>query len=134
TIRLFVTPKQTEKTERYLGRYYALWVFGTVGFNFIVYFFAIASMGEYLQTQAFPIFAYSQLADLGPIERLDSLHTSIWLIAVFLKTALLLVCADKCLKFLLPRTNRAAVSAGSAGITLAISLFIANSFENYINT
>lgn len=61
---------------------------------FMLLFFAVAVMGNAAVLQTFPIYTLFQTASIGALSRLDSLHIAIWVLALLLKTAVLVNCAS----------------------------------------
>lgn len=65
---------------------------------FLLLIFCCGVLGNSADLQSFPIFTLFQTASINDMSRLDILHTSFWIFAVFLKTAVLLFCASSLLK------------------------------------
>ena len=65
---------------------------------FLLLLFCCGVLGNSADLQSFPIFTLFQTASVNDMSRLDILHTSFWIFAVFLKTAVLLFCASTLFK------------------------------------
>lgn len=61
---------------------------------FFLLVFCCGVLGDSADLQSFPIFTLFQTASINDMSRLDIFHTSFWIFAVFLKTAVLLYCAS----------------------------------------
>lgn len=61
---------------------------------FLLLVFCCGVLGDSADLQSFPIFTLFQTASINDMSRLDIFHTSFWIFAVFLKTAVLLYCAS----------------------------------------
>lgn len=60
--------------------------------------FCCGVLGANADLQAFPIFTLFRMASFSDASRLDILHTSFWIFAVYLKCAVMIYCAGLCLK------------------------------------
>lgn len=60
--------------------------------------FCCAVLGANADLQAFPIFTLFRMASLSDMSRLDILHTSFWIFAVYLKCAVMIFCAGLCVR------------------------------------
>lgn len=65
---------------------------------FLLVLFCLGVMGSSADLQAYPMYALFQLASIGAFARLDMLHTAFWILAVLLKTAILIYCASITIK------------------------------------
>lgn len=60
--------------------------------------FVVGVMGANASLQSYPIFALFQMASAGSLSRLDMLHTSFWVLALLLKSSLLIYSASVVVK------------------------------------
>jgi len=91
--------------------------------------FAAAVLGDYAQTQRFPFYAVTKIAQLSIFQRLDSLHTALWVFMTLVRLALFLEVGGKSLARLLPqKASRYAVS-----ICAAVSALLAGCFTRWPN-
>lgn len=89
---------------------------------FLLLLFMIAIMGENASLQSFPLYNMFQLSKISNFERLDIIHISYWILAVFVKTALLIYCSSISIK---PFKNKNKCIASGVGVFL-LSLFFIN--------
>ncbi|MEE1280784.1 MAG: GerAB/ArcD/ProY family transporter [Acutalibacteraceae bacterium] len=57
-----------------------------------------AVLGDYLETQIFPVYSITALASLGVTERLDGLFLGVWTAGMFVKISLFLYLLSACVK------------------------------------
>lgn len=57
-----------------------------------------AVLGDYLETQIFPVYSITALASLGVTERLDGLFLGVWTAGIFIKISLFLYLLSACVK------------------------------------
>jgi spore germination protein KB len=57
-----------------------------------------AVLGDYLETQIFPVYSITALASLGVTERLDGLFLGVWTAGMFLKVSLFMYLLSACVK------------------------------------
>lgn len=86
---------------------------------FILIFMCMVVMGSGASLQAYPIFTLFQMASVGSISRFDMLHTGFWMLALLLKTSLLIYSSSNCLKQCLEigKTKR-------LNLTVTVSAFV----------
>lgn len=90
---------------------------------FVLLLFMTAILGDSASLQSFPIYVLFQLSKITGLERLDILHMSFWIMAIFLKTVLLIYCSSLSVKKI---KNKYKCMAGAAG-TFLISLLLIES-------
>lgn len=69
----------------------------------IIFVVSTAVLGDYAQSQRFPFYTVTKIAQVSIFERLDSLHVAIWVFMVLVRLALFLEVAGKSLARLLPK-------------------------------
>lgn len=86
----------------------------------------VGALGEFLQTQLFPVYAAASVAEIGVFKRMDALYLGIWTAGLFLKTALFLVLFSMCVRRIWgERAGR--VSIGVGGVLIGLfSLLVAH--------
>lgn len=77
---------------------YFLALFASYGAIFLLVLFCLGVMGSSAGLQAYPMYALFQLASIGAFARLDMLHTAFWILAVLLKSSILIYCASTTIK------------------------------------
>ncbi len=85
--------------------------------SFVMIVFAFAVMGEGFFLFDYPVFALSQTAGMGGLERLDALFTSTFTFGIFLRSVTALFCASKSLE--LKDNKRAVVITCGASVLLS---------------
>jgi hypothetical protein len=102
--------------------------FGSIIASYVVLLsliaFCIGVMGAGANLQSFPIFALFQLESIGDFSRLDMFHTAFWLLALLLKTSLLIYCSSISIKKFSHKTKCITLSAVAALVTIGINEFI----------
>lgn len=58
----------------------------------------IAVLGDYLQTQVFPVYSLTAVASLGVTKRLDGLFLGVWTAGMFVKISLFMYLLSACVK------------------------------------
>lgn len=64
----------------------------------LIIIFVVGVMGANASLQSYPIFTLFQMASAGSFSRLDMLHTSFWMLALLLKSSLLIYSASVVVK------------------------------------
>ena len=82
--------------------------------------FCCAVLGANADLQSFPIFTLFRMASFSDMSRLDILHTSFWIFAVYLKCAVMIFCAGLCV----PKMNRSKKTALFTAAVLIVSLLL----------
>ncbi|MEE0930867.1 MAG: GerAB/ArcD/ProY family transporter [Acutalibacteraceae bacterium] len=64
----------------------------------IIIILIIAVLGDYLQTQVFPVYSLTAVASLGVTKRLDGLFLGVWTAGMFVKISLFMYLLSACVK------------------------------------
>ena len=83
-----------------------VWQLGSTLLYILLATAATTAMGDYARTQTFPFYALTTIAELSIFQRLDVLHTALWVFLAFIKATLFLYVAGKCAAFLFPRVKQ----------------------------
>lgn len=75
-------------------------------FLFVVFFTVMAVLGEYATLQMFPFYGVAGVAQIGELSNLSALEAAVWMIGVFIKSAVYLHLCYDCLAFLVPKRYR----------------------------
>lgn len=86
--------------------------------------FCCGVFGAGADLQAFPIYALFQMASIGDMSRLDIFHTSFWVFAVFLKTAILLYSSSVLIKKFTYKNKVIILSIISTALSIVINQVI----------
>lgn len=127
----FLMPKIIKPIQK---KNIVLWCSGIVALVFALYFVTIAVLGDFAKTQSFPIYVMSQVSGVGIFQRMDALHTSIWIIALFLKTAFVLIAACVALQGIFPKLKILWALAISGGLIIGGAYGISLTFPNFLKT
>lgn len=125
TVEIAVLALYRNRINGKSGRMFPFWLGAVVITVITLYTVCVGTTGYYVKTQTFPIYSLAVLAETGILERLDALHTSFWIMGVFMKTALMIVCAVTCFQTVFRKTKQnlllVACGAGIIGVSLIIS-------------
>lgn len=124
----FIVPKVKEALRK---KHFIIWSIGIVFLIFALYFVSIGTLGDFAQIQSYPIFTMSQISGVGILQRLDVIHTSIWIVSLFLKTAMFLVAATTALRGVIPKIKTPITFFITAILMSAVAWGISLSFPNY---
>lgn len=75
-----------------------VWNLGIYGLISIVIFLMVGAMGDFLQTQLFPVYTAASIAKIGNLEHLDALYLGIWTMGIFIKLSLFFMLSGECAK------------------------------------
>lgn len=64
----------------------------------LLIFIIISVLGDYLETQIFPVYSITALASLGVTKRLDGIFLGVWTAGLFVKTSLFMYLLSACVK------------------------------------
>lgn len=85
---------------------YVGYALATPAFLGLVFFGVVAVLGSYGTFQMFPFYAAAGVAKIGELSNLSALEASVWIIGVFLKSAMNLYLCFQCLSRIIPRMYR----------------------------
>lgn len=131
TVLPFLLPRMQEKITK---KPITVWSAGLVALIFSLYFVSIGTQGYFARTQSFPIYSMSQISGVGILQRLDAVHTSIWIVALLLKTAIFLVAANTALQGVFPKLKVPWSLGACAVLTIGAAFGMSLSFPNYWKT
>lgn len=101
---------------------------------FILILLCTLVMGAASSLQAFPIFTVFQLASIGSMSRLDVFHTAFWVLALFMKTAVLIYSSSLCIKKYKHSTKCVVLSGISIAIAFVINVITGTNIVNVTST
>ncbi len=105
-------------------------VLSAVSFSFI-FFFVIATLGSFADTQLFPTYSAVSLAEFGLFERLDALETAIWILCVVSKLTLYIMAIIKCICFAFPKLSPRITGISIGVIISGVLIFISGNIMNF---
>lgn len=106
-------------------------IFWNIGvyLSFIIMIILITgTMGEFVNTQLFPVYTATSIGKFGAFRHLDSLYLGIWMAGIFLKTSLFLLLASEGIKKIWGEKIRK-LSILIFSIILSICVFYINNFS-----
>lgn len=74
------------------------WVVAVYISTALITILIIAVLGDYLQTQVFPVYSLTAVASLGVTKRLDGLFLGVWTAGMFVKISLFMYLLSACVK------------------------------------
>lgn len=75
-----------------------IWNLGIYALISVVILLMVGSMGDFLQTQLFPVYTAGSIAKIGSLEHLDALYLGIWTMGIFIKLSLFFMLSGECVK------------------------------------
>lgn len=85
----------------------------------------VGAMGDFIQTQLFPVYTAASIARIGSLEHLDALYLGIWTMGIFIKLSLFLMLSGECVKKLIGEKGRK-ISVITFGLFIALSGYFTN--------
>lgn len=74
------------------------WVVGVYLSMAVMIFIIVAVLGDYLDTQVFPVYTVTAIASLGVTRRLDGIFLGVWTAGMFVKISLFIHLISMCVK------------------------------------
>lgn len=109
---------------------YLLGISSAFGVIFLLLFFSLGVLGSNGNLQPFPIYSFFQMASAFDIARLDMLHTSFWILAMFLKAGVLVFGTSICTKRFTHKSKIVALSCGGFAISFVINMIVGTNIVN----
>ena len=123
TCEISTIPLLTEHFDGKIKRRFALWILCTFGLTILFSILYGAILGEYGNTEMFPIYAVALQAEINVVQRLDAFQAGIWILCVLVKLCFFLRLMSECLQEGFGIKNRiAATGVIGALITVLILL------------
>lgn len=73
-----------------------IWIIGIYSFVIMVIALICGSMGDFVQTQLYPLYTAVSLTKAGSFERLEAFYLGLWIMAIFIKLSFFLILIYKC--------------------------------------
>lgn len=122
-----VIPLLLPKTQGTLKLRYLLWNVGLCLFFIVMIVTVCGTIGPVAGFQNFPVYTMAALAQSGPFQRLDAIYTGVWMMGLFLTTALDLYLLSLCVSHLWgKKAGRAAILAGGVLLSVACNTFLSS--------
>ena len=87
----------------------------------------VGALGDYLETQIFPVYTAASVAEIGMLKRLDALYLGVWTMGIFLKLALCLFLISLCAQRMFGKKAAKISILICAAVVLIFSLIAAES-------
>lgn len=104
------------------------WVGAIMSILLTVTFWGAGVLGDFTNTQLFPVFSLTTLTSVGFLERLDVFLTAAWVVCVFVKIAICINIVAVCLGELFKSLNEKKAMIISATIISVFALMIRESY------
>lgn len=122
-----VIPFLLPKTQGALKCRYLFWNVGLCLFFIVMIVTVCGTLGPVAGLQNFPVYTMAALAQSGPFQRLDAIYTGVWVMGLFLTTALDLYLISLCISFLWGKiAGRVAILAGAVLLVVGCNTFLAS--------
>ncbi len=109
-----------------------LWLVGLIIFMMAIVFSVVGVLGNFSDSQLFPVYITTVLSEFSVIKRLDALQTAIWLSGVIIKVSYLCILSDTCFsKLSQNKKGRSLFFPLSGMIILILSLLFSKDFQIY---
>ena len=106
---------------------YLFWNVGLCLFFIVMIVTVCGTLGPVAGLQNFPVYTMAALAQSGPFQRLDAIYTGVWMMGLFLTTALDLYLISLCVSFLWGKiAGRVAILAGAVLLAVGCNTFLAS--------
>lgn len=97
----------------------------------ILLFTIAATLGAYAKLQSFPYYTAYGVAELGSLKRLDAIHSAVWLIGVFIKSATFTYTSCLCLERIIPHKFRTLTIVIVGIIITVLASIISGNYGNF---
>lgn len=132
TVELAALALLVPMTSGKIKKGFFIWLGGLLVFLFMIVFSVVGVLGEFSEDQLFPVYTATVLSEFNLIQRLDALQTGIWLTAVIVKAAYLVILCDTCLgKIGVPSKSRKTFFPVSGMIILIFAVICTKSIGLY---
>ncbi len=122
-----VIPLLLPKTQGTVKLRYLFWNVGLCLFFIVMIVTVCGTLGPVAGLQNFPVYTMAALAQSGPFQRLDAIYTGVWMMGLFLTTALDLYLVSLCVSFLWGKmAGRIAILAGAVLLAVCCNTFLAS--------
>lgn len=115
-------------------RGYIIWLAAQSLTAALMFFLMTGVMGDFAETQLFPLHTLSSIAQFAVFEQLDAIITGVWILCAFLKISFLIYLAMTLLKKEFGEKNTAYYLVPIGVILIAANLFIARSIDRFMIT
>lgn len=132
TVELAALAIMVPMTSGKIKKGFFVWLGGLLVFLYVIVFSVVGVLGEFSESQLFPVYTATVLSEFNVIQRLDALQTGIWLTAVIVKASYLVILCDTCLgKIAVPKKNRKFFFPFSGMVIFIFAMICAKSIRLY---
>ncbi len=104
------------------------WVGTIMSILLLLAFWGAGVLGDFTNTQLFPVFSLTTLTSVGFLERLDVFLTAAWVVCVFVKIAICINIAALCLTEIFKSLSEKKAMIVSASVISVLALLIRESY------
>lgn len=132
TVELAALAIMVPMTSGKIKKGFFVWLGGLLVFLFMIVFSVVGVLGEFSESQLFPVYTATVLSEFNASQRLDALQTGIWLTAVIVKASYLIILCDTCLgKIAVPQKSRKLFFPFSAMLIFIFAMLCTKSIGLY---
>lgn len=132
TIEFVIIAVALPRTVGNKRKSFLIWMISLAVVTALIFFVEIGVMGNFANTQLFPIHSLAALAEFSMFERLDALVTGIWLLCAFLKISILIYLQTDILSRQFPKIKRQTVLFIIGVSVSAICYYISLSVKRFM--
>lgn len=108
-----------------------IWIFLQALVTASLFFVEVGVMGNFTNTQLFPVHSLAALAKFSMFGRLDPIITGIWILCAFLKVSFLLYLQGDILHKEFENLSKKTILAGLGALSSVICLYVAGSVQRF---
>lgn len=102
-----------------------IWNLGVCASFTLIITLVVGTMGDFVNTQLFPVYTAASIGKFGSFRHLDSLYLGVWISGIFLKTSLFLLLSSEGIKKIWGEKIRKRFIL-SFGLILSVMMFFVN--------
>lgn len=132
TVELAALAIMVPMTNGKIKKGFFFWQMGLLLFLYMIIFSVVGVLGDFAESQLFPVYTTTVLSEFTVIQRLDALQTGIWLTAVIIKVSYLINLCDTCLgRMARPKKSRKFFFPVSGILILVFTLLCSKDMQVY---
>ena len=107
---------------------WTLWLTLAMGLLFLC---GIAVLGAFFDTQMFPFYSLAVLGEFSVLQRLDAIHTGVWILCLFVKLAFFTYLAVTCLRRAFGKRLKKTYIAGCIVVLGTLGVVISGGYDRF---
>ena len=109
---------------------FTIWNFGVYSLITLLILVMVGTLGAFLETQLFPVYTLTSIAEFGALRRLDAVFTAIWMVGLFVKLTLDIFLISMCVtKFAGSKIGKGSIFV-SAALVAILSFWVSNNVDS----